>query len=426
MADAVLGDGTAGSGDTKQLFKMMEAGELDPNIHLPMLAKVMQQRSEPRMNDYWNSIRFAQGSAGNVTERMMMAFNMNGGERGLTTFWRTWTQLMEDSIPTIRSFGQVFERVASDLSGLLLVPGEFKQWIGGDKDGRNFWQAFFGDFDNSVFEELFSNLKGLNDELKMWWGDDFFPNRDTVRKEIEGLVKLYAELVDVTRSVVVVFRIMDQVLRKLPGVTEKVGDTVGPYTPTGFVSGIGRWASRSLGWSKDESPVEKSDVPKKDWFTYDRWAVWMNQMFDADFDTDYEKRTGTKVNWHRPVEQPDFSKLLGRFAPNTETNEDASRIVPSSRGDVRNAASAIMPYLDSLFPDYVLNNYISSQTNPTSPIPNIPGQIPLILTGTININAKVDSRTDGDALQQQLKLGVSEGIQDSLIRVAPMYSNISR
>lgn len=143
MAEAVTG------GDVKKLNKMMEQGQLDPNVHLPMLFEAMRKNAAPFMDQYFKTIQFWQGKAQKNQEDWVKRFLSSGGTNAIVSFYKTWSQIIGDSVPMAERLGRVFERITHGFNAVMLMPGEIMQWFNGTGSEDNFMKAIFGNVQDS-------------------------------------------------------------------------------------------------------------------------------------------------------------------------------------------------------------------------------------------------------------------------------------
>jgi tape measure domain-containing protein len=146
--------------EVKELFKMMEQGQLDPMTALPKLAAVMRAMSAPQMAEFQKSLPYRQGVQQENRQLWLQDFNNAGGTEGLTRFWKVMGQIIDDSIGSAKTLGALFNDAAQSFSNALLVPQEFVRWIKGETDQRNIWQRMFGDSETN--SGLVSTMNSLN------------------------------------------------------------------------------------------------------------------------------------------------------------------------------------------------------------------------------------------------------------------------
>lgn len=121
MADVAAG------GDMKKLNKMMKAGQLDPNIHLPLLFKKLDEESAPYMDKYFSGSRFAQGKMQKGAEDQLRVFSDNGGTQGFTNFFNTMSTLLKSSEPLIKGLAGAFENLTASMKPAADVFGQFTE-----------------------------------------------------------------------------------------------------------------------------------------------------------------------------------------------------------------------------------------------------------------------------------------------------------
>lgn len=152
--------------DVKELFKMMERGQLDPMTALPKLAALMKTMSASAMAEFQQSLPYKQGVATENRQMWMQDFNKNGGTEGLTRFWTVMGQIIGDTQTSAETLGNTFLKVTSGFSNALLVPQEFIRWIKGETDERNLWQRMFGDSGtNGGLQSTLNSLNSIKDSL---------------------------------------------------------------------------------------------------------------------------------------------------------------------------------------------------------------------------------------------------------------------
>lgn len=105
MADVAAG------GDVKKLNKMMEMGQLDPNVHLPLLFERLKQESAPLLPKYFKTSRFAQGSMEKAAEDSLKAFATSGGDQGFFNFFSRVKDLLKSADPIFRGLGGAFNEL---------------------------------------------------------------------------------------------------------------------------------------------------------------------------------------------------------------------------------------------------------------------------------------------------------------------------
>lgn len=144
MADAVTGDGTRGSGDVAKLQKMMEMGQVDSIEALPKFFEALGREAAPWLQDYYKTISHTRGLSSKSQEDWMKEFLSGGGAVGVPTFFKTFAQLMKDSVQYASTIGNIFERASYVLSAAMLAPGEIFSYLRGDAGKGNFLTELFG------------------------------------------------------------------------------------------------------------------------------------------------------------------------------------------------------------------------------------------------------------------------------------------
>lgn len=177
MAEAVTG------GDVKKLNKMMEMGQLDPNVHLPLLFDAMKKNAAPFMEQYFKTIQFWQGKAQKNQEDWVKKFLSSGGTSAITSFYKTWSQVIGDSVPMAERLGRIFKGIVHGFNAVMLMPGEISQWFSGTAGKGNFMAALFGDVDSS---DIGSAIKRLVKEI----GDAFKNEVGSMSDVVKNLTSL--------------------------------------------------------------------------------------------------------------------------------------------------------------------------------------------------------------------------------------------
>lgn len=152
MAQAVTG------GDTKALIEMMAKGDLDPNKALPKFFEVMRSNSEPMMDEYRQSSRFAQGSMSKSLEDLTKFFISQGGEQHFARFFRTLTDGIKASEPLVKGLTDTF----GDLVTATEVPTSLFKDL---NDGLAELSKTTG-----LSESAFIKLAGLGTLMMSKWG----------------------------------------------------------------------------------------------------------------------------------------------------------------------------------------------------------------------------------------------------------------
>jgi len=110
--------GVATNGDTKELFKQMEAGKLDPNILLPKLAAEMEKVAKKGEGKWKNSAGFQQDLAEKKLEDSLKVFSSSGGNSGWLKIWTTFAETLPKMAPLFRAAGQGFDYFADKFRGV--------------------------------------------------------------------------------------------------------------------------------------------------------------------------------------------------------------------------------------------------------------------------------------------------------------------
>lgn len=100
MADAVTG------GDTKKLFKMMEQGQLDPNVHLPLFFQQLQAKSAGGWDKYTQTIGYQQNQTSKRFEDFIKLFAGSGGNEGFFRIWKAFA----DTLPRLENIAMALGR----------------------------------------------------------------------------------------------------------------------------------------------------------------------------------------------------------------------------------------------------------------------------------------------------------------------------
>lgn len=165
MAEAVTG------GDIKKLNKMMEMGQLDPSKHLPLLFKAMRDNAQPFMDQYFKTITFWQGKAQKNQEDWVKKFLNSGGTDAIAGFYKTWSQVIGDSIPAAETLGRIFKSAAHYMNAALLAPGEMLAWFKGTPGEGNFMTHLFGDANGEDISKIRDMFKAIADSFKKMISD---------------------------------------------------------------------------------------------------------------------------------------------------------------------------------------------------------------------------------------------------------------
>lgn len=117
MADVAAG------GDTKKLNKMMEMGQLDPNVHLPLLFARLKEEAEPLLPKYFKTSVFAQGFMGKKFEDLLKTFGEKGGDEGFARFFKMVGDAASKLTPVVEGLAKAFNWFSKELETPLLVVG---------------------------------------------------------------------------------------------------------------------------------------------------------------------------------------------------------------------------------------------------------------------------------------------------------------
>jgi tape measure domain-containing protein len=184
MAEAVTG------GDIKKLNKMMEMGQLDPSVHLPMLFKAMRENAQPFMDQYFKTITFWQGKAQKNQEDWVKRFLNSGGTNALVNFYKTWSQVIGDSIPWAEKLGRIFEKASHYFSAMLLAPGEIAAWFNGQAGEGNFMTKLFGDPKESKFLEDYRYMMSQFEIITKATMGNSLVSIDSTKRELEAIGRI--------------------------------------------------------------------------------------------------------------------------------------------------------------------------------------------------------------------------------------------
>lgn len=125
LADVATG------GSTKELFKQMEAGKLDPNVLLPKLAAEMEKKSAQGEARWRGSSAFQQGLAEKRLEDQLKMFAGSGGNAGFLKIWTTFADTLPKMAPLFRAAGQGFDFFAQRFKGLGTIVAGLSEIVGG-------------------------------------------------------------------------------------------------------------------------------------------------------------------------------------------------------------------------------------------------------------------------------------------------------
>ena len=125
MAEAVTG------GDTKALFKMMEAGQLDPNTALPKFFAKLEEKANQGWKGYEDSSAFQQNMAAKRFEDLIMLQGKSGGYNAQMEFWKSTNALLANSDATAKAFGNTLNWLSGVFQDGTEVVGLFNSALNG-------------------------------------------------------------------------------------------------------------------------------------------------------------------------------------------------------------------------------------------------------------------------------------------------------
>ena len=120
----------ATGGSTKELFKQMEAGQLDPNILLPKLAAEMEKKARQGEARWRGTSGYQQGISEKAMEDNLKVFATSGGDAGFIKIWSTFAETLPKMRPLFIAAGQGFDFFAGKFQGLGDVIGAFSSIVG--------------------------------------------------------------------------------------------------------------------------------------------------------------------------------------------------------------------------------------------------------------------------------------------------------
>jgi len=363
MAEAVTG------GDVKALNKMMEKGELDPNKHLPLLFKAMRANAQPFMEQYFKTITFWQGKAQKSQEDWLKKFLGSGGTQALAGFYKTWNQVIGDSIPMAEKLGGIFKSMVHYFNAALLAPGEIMDWFNGTARGDNFMKAIFGDSaDQSLADirEMFSTI-----------ASSFKSMIDSMTGDMTGLSTLMGAVGDLVGMVANAVKNLIRVLDA--------------YTTGGF-SGI-------------QHELKRQDVERY----YDGVARRELAASGMDYDErDVRKvREGYMMDWDSKYSAPSAP-------PDQSASASFGGMLSQGYQETKDLVNSGNFSMGALWD--ILNKDRSSGI-----VGNVPSNTPSIMSGPsdstvtvrviqdpLQVNAVVEARTDAEAVAQEVKARIEE------------------
>lgn len=110
MADAV-------GVDTKTLFKMVENGQIDPNIYLPKLAEEMAKKAAQGEGKWRGSLGYQQDLAAVLFEEQVRKSGEYGGSKAFLNIWTEINRMLSNSDSLARAFGQTMEWASEVFAG---------------------------------------------------------------------------------------------------------------------------------------------------------------------------------------------------------------------------------------------------------------------------------------------------------------------
>jgi tape measure domain-containing protein len=123
MADVAAG------GDTKKLNKMMEMGQLDPNVHLPLLYARLKEEAEPMLPKYFKTSVFAQGFMGKKFEDLLKTFGEKGGDEGFARFFKMVGDAASKLTPVVEGLAKAFNWLTKQLEMPIGVLGDLGMYF---------------------------------------------------------------------------------------------------------------------------------------------------------------------------------------------------------------------------------------------------------------------------------------------------------
>lgn len=181
----------------KELFKIMEKGQLDPMTALPKLAKLMASLTADQMEEFRKSLPYMQGRSLEARQNWLKDFSAAGATAGLTKFWEVLAYITEEAGASAQSLGRLTGRIIEIGSGIMLIPTEVRKWFEGtDKDAGNIMQYFFGDVEKSplaqstlsFLEEIKTTFSGLKEA--------FTPITDALKEIASGMIVMIPQFLD--------------------------------------------------------------------------------------------------------------------------------------------------------------------------------------------------------------------------------------
>lgn len=353
MADAVAG------GDTKKLAKMMEQGEVDPIKALPKFFAALKNEATPFMNDFYSSIEARRGKAQKSTEDWMRKFMEGGAGEGIASFFDTWRQLIQDSVPYADKIGKAFQVAAHYMQAALLVPGEVISWLKGDAGEGNFMTALFGSVHDSELGSSIRNLfKTIADTFKQSMSDMAL-STDTLIERIKLLGSILAPVVNTISNIISLLNAWDE----------------------GGADGVS-WQWKA---NKNQSSARTDILNRMKMMGIDTNNVDVDAMVDA------EQR-----KWLDANPKPSHGSGFAISNPGSWGSEIYRNLFGDKNEDFNAKLFGYVPET----PQYVPQNLPESTPSPEATTSGIGRWF-----GTLNINvdAKVESTTDAEAVTSSLE-----------------------
>ena len=373
MAEAVTG------GDVKKLNKMMEQGQLDPNVHLPMLFEAMRVNAAPFMDQYFKTIQFWQGKAQKNQEDWVKKFLGSGGTNAIMSFYKTWSQVIGDSVPMAERLGRIFERITHGFNAIMLMPGEVMQWFNGTASGDNFMKTIFGNVQDS---DIGMAITRLIKEI----GDAFRNEIGSMSEVVKNLTSLLSEMSSMLASA-------------LQGISEVIS-LLGAYDKGGAERVM--WQMRTNANMRSAQDLARQQVGPGG--------------TKADFDA------ATKQNFDffqasNPEPRPDLSMNPGMWGGNISTwAKGVDAEVQSLEGGRGNLLNWFQAYTG-----------IGNRVPANQPSTNSNGQVIFhqinITTDPFQVNATVEARTDAEAIRSEMQNALDrwqQNVFSNMLSLNPM------
>lgn len=372
MAEAVTG------GDIKKLNKMMEKGELDPSKHLPLLFQAMRENATPFMEQYFKTITFWQGKAQKNQEDWLKKFLGSGGTEALASFYKTWSYVIQDSIPYAEKLGRVFKSIVHYFNAAMLAPGEIFSWIKGEAGEGNFMSALFGNNDGSFGE----SVKKMFTDI----GDSF----NTMIDSMTGDMSLLTASMDILTTI-------------LGAVAEAIGNTFRLLTAyqTGGMEGVMHEARRQ-DVERQYKAIAKSelDASGMEYNAKDLRDVTRGYMMDWD-----------NAN-AAPTTRPSQGAASGLTSMGT-----------SAYGELKDLYNSGNMSIGGIWD--ILNKDRSDVFNPPSSVPAPQSVVVRVIQDPLQVNAQVEARTDAEAIANEIDRRMADtnrAIYNNVISNSPMTS----